>query len=160
MLAVAAMAAGAIFVALFFPWFHITTSTISRSRGGFEFAFKTGTENAWNTVAVIAALLAVGAVVSASRRTASRLGARRAIVTATVGSVLAVALITFVLIRPPTITQSIGTAGLFTRSIGSLSAHRGVPVDLAWGGFAALGFAVICAAAILSSRIRSGPASA
>jgi sugar phosphate permease len=60
-----------------------------------------------------------------------------------------------VLVRPPTVAASIGTRGLFTRVVGSSVAMRHVPVALDWGGFAALGCAVICAATVLSSLAAS-----
>jgi hypothetical protein len=151
--AVAAVAAAAVWVALLFPWFHITRSAITRAGGGFELAFQPGTENAWSTVAVAAAVLSACALVSAGRMRAALGGSRLAVAIAAIASLLAIALIAFVLLNPPTVAESIGTAGLFTRQVGSRGAHRGVPVGLAWGGFAALGFAVTSGTAVLASVV-------
>jgi hypothetical protein len=150
-LGLAGVAVAAVFVALFCPWFHISTSTISRAHGGFELAFRPGTQDAWTTIAVFAPLLAVCAIASATGRVARVIGPSLAAIIATFGSVLAVALIAFVLVNPPTAAQTIGSGGEFTRSIGLLSApHRQAPLPLAWGGFAALGFAGVGGAAVIA----------
>jgi hypothetical protein len=147
--------AAAVWVALFLPWFHVTRSTITRGGGGFDLVFQPGTENAWSTIAVVAAVLLACAVFSAGRVRAAPVGPRLAVVIAAVGSLLAVGLIAFVLVNPPTVAESIGTAGVFHRPGGLLGARREVPLSLSWGGFAALGFAVTSAAAVLASAVSS-----
>jgi len=154
LLGLAGMATAALCVALFCPWFHITTVTVTRTHTGFELAFRPGTEDAWTTIAVFAPLLAACSILTASRRVARAIGSSRAALITTFVVLLGVALIGFVLLNPPTAAQHASSE--IPRPLASLfPPHRSAHLHLAWAGFASLGFALVGALAVLAKLVLS-----